>query len=79
MKYYKVDFSPIFDTKIWLFELKGDDIVREIGLDENENTIHTFPDKKFPRGLFGDSPISFNSLDLVEISKDEFENKWNLK
>lgn len=79
MKYYKVDFTPIDEAKIWLFEFNGDEIVREIGLDKNENTIFSLPDKKYPRGLFGDSPISFNRQDLMEISKKEFEEKWNSK
>ena len=65
--------------KVWLFEIAGNKIIREIGLDENENTILLLPNEKYPRGLFGDSNISFNTSDLIGIDKKEFESKWTNK
>lgn len=79
MKYYKVDFVPFGVVKVWLFEFEEDDIIREIGLNEKGDTVFSLPDKVYPRGLFGDSPVSFNRHDLIEISKKEFEDKWILK
>lgn len=78
-KYYKADFIPIGKAKIWLFEIKENEIIREVGIDNEEKIIFKLPNKEYPRGLFGDSPVSFNISDLIEITKDEFEKKWEEK
>jgi len=77
LKYYKSDFTPIDSAQTWLFEFKDRLITREIGLDENGLVLLTLPDREYPRGLFGDSNISFDFNDLIEISQEEFETKWN--
>lgn len=75
-KYFRSDFTPIDLAEIWLFEFDGDEIKREIGLDKDNRVVNALPDLNHPRGLFGDSPVSFNISDLDEITKEEFESKW---
>jgi len=77
IKYYKSDFTPIDNAHTWFFEYRDRLITREIGLDKNGLVILTLPDKEYPRGLFGDSNISLDFNDLIEISREEFEVKWN--
>ena len=77
IKYYISDFTPNDIALIWLFEYKDRQITREIGLDKNGLVLLTLPDKDFPRGLFGDSNISFDFNDLNEVSREEFGLKWN--
>ena len=79
LKYYKSDFTPIDNERIWLFEYHGTSIIREIGINANGEVTMTLPNKEFPRGLFADSPIVFYFNDLTEISREDFENKWKLK
>lgn len=79
IKFYKSDFTPFESAQTWLFEYKNNEINREIGVDKNGLVVFTLPDKNYPRGLFADSNISFDLNDLIEISQEEFEMKWNYK
>ncbi|MDO6391582.1 hypothetical protein Q4E40_15705 [Pontibacter sp. BT731] len=77
IKYFKSDFTPLAQTQVWLFEVDSQEIKREIGLDKNNRVVFALPDKNCPRGLFGDSPVSFNLEDMEVITKEEFEAMWD--
>ena len=77
-KYYRAEFAPVDEAQTWLLEINGKEIIREIGLDNKGNTILTFPNRDFPKGLVANSTLNIETKDLIEITKVEFERKWKL-
>ena len=76
----------IMRARYWMIEFEYDDesqddfVNREIGFDENGNSIVAAPTKK-NRGLWTDedfdSAYIIEHLGATEISKDEFEKNWD--
>ena len=86
-KYLKIDMAFIDLTKVLdtidtlLIEVNEDGtIIREVGLDSNDQIIHKYPSKDYRYGRYGFFDLASISLshDVEnDISEEKFETYWH--